>query len=66
MAEKIVIGLRIGQAIDDWYKKESERKGISKSELMRTALIEFLENRRSIEEEWARLGRFMEKLNKEG
>jgi len=40
---KVIATIRINPIIDDWFKKEAEKRKMNKSELMRKVLTEFKE-----------------------
>ena len=41
--KKVIATIRINPIIDDWFKKEAEKRKMNKSELMRKVLTEFKE-----------------------
>lgn len=60
--QRKLVGIRIGENIDRWFKEESERMGMNKSELMRLALVEYMKG--ITNDDWKKLKNFMESIDK--
>lgn len=62
MTRKKLIGIRIGNGMDKWFSEEAQKVGLSKSELIRTALLEYMNG--ITRNEWQKLKFFMGEINK--